>query len=709
MTAPYWSSASVDSFDSAGVWSNVVSNPSSPKRLEAPSSQSPTAGPSRSAATSSKWPRQTAPEELESPQTGSSWGFGDIQAAKPATSATATITGTARASNGLRSTAHSPLPLKLTQESLDDHATSSSSSTIPAHFAHHTGLLDLGGNTRPALMRKTSETVRRISESSDGWMGNGSFSASTSDNGLAQGNRISVEELRRHGLGSLLQDRKGKSREVPDDMLQGDTREVLVHRVKKTDTFAGIALQYGISVQLLRQSNKLWLNDPIYLRKELYIPLDACSFSIGGKEGIERVELEPDHIKIYARTRTKSSVTNLSGLGIERREDAGLGILEELSDVHFESDPAMRPTSHPLSWDSSRSPSPQLQRLQALDGARQAQSYLPATNRDHNMSPTLPSFSTMLAPTPLRPINTAHSPTFIIDRASLSSDQASSSVSRSLSPFGPDPTQARNRTELEVTEIPITRVPAASMSYFPPAATAASNISAQRTPTARDSFDLLSITEGEIDAGVSAAIALQRERLSSASSQNLRRRTGSPFIASTNPSEHLSQTTDMLLSGTHDRLNGHAIDTPDTKPLESMGPTSPLLRPTNKPGSASLSKAPTMSRKASFGAAANAVASLFDSGESPGKHGTKLQSGFPTANTRKSPALKNTAIVPTTGTKVRKGSMPIESAIVRAEPTNNSGWKAIDSEEMAMAAIILNRSAARSKTQEYASGRPYLR
>lgn len=39
------------------------------------------------------------------------------------------------------------------------------------------------------------------------------------------------------------------------------------------DSFAGVALRYGISVSDLRRVNQLWTSDSIHLRKVLYIPI----------------------------------------------------------------------------------------------------------------------------------------------------------------------------------------------------------------------------------------------------------------------------------------------------------------------------------------------------------------------------------------------------------------------------------------------------
>ncbi|GJJ06720.1 hypothetical protein Clacol_000916 [Clathrus columnatus] len=53
--------------------------------------------------------------------------------------------------------------------------------------------------------------------------------------------------------------------------------DVVVHKVMRTDTLAGISLKYNIPLAQLRKANKLWTNDSIHLRNVLYIPLRDVS------------------------------------------------------------------------------------------------------------------------------------------------------------------------------------------------------------------------------------------------------------------------------------------------------------------------------------------------------------------------------------------------------------------------------------------------
>ncbi|KAI8448258.1 hypothetical protein BY996DRAFT_558716 [Phakopsora pachyrhizi] len=70
-------------------------------------------------------------------------------------------------------------------------------------------------------------------------------------------------------------------------------RDVLIHRVEKTDTLAGIALSYGINVSALRKANGMWTNDPLSLKEMLRIPLECCNLPPSKK-----IEIESDSGKV---------------------------------------------------------------------------------------------------------------------------------------------------------------------------------------------------------------------------------------------------------------------------------------------------------------------------------------------------------------------------------------------------------------------------
>ncbi|KAG8214273.1 hypothetical protein J3R82DRAFT_11088 [Butyriboletus roseoflavus] len=48
--------------------------------------------------------------------------------------------------------------------------------------------------------------------------------------------------------------------------------DTIIHPVGSNDSFAGVALRYGVSIAALRRANQLWPSDPIHLRTELFIP-----------------------------------------------------------------------------------------------------------------------------------------------------------------------------------------------------------------------------------------------------------------------------------------------------------------------------------------------------------------------------------------------------------------------------------------------------
>lgn len=68
-----------------------------------------------------------------------------------------------------------------------------------------------------------------------------------------------------------------------------DDRDALVyiHKVKSSDTHAGVMIKYNCQPSAFRKANRLWPNDSIQVRKTIVLPVDAC-----GVKG--RKLLEPD-------------------------------------------------------------------------------------------------------------------------------------------------------------------------------------------------------------------------------------------------------------------------------------------------------------------------------------------------------------------------------------------------------------------------------
>lgn len=94
--------------------------------------------------------------------------------------------------------------------------------------------------------------------------------------------------------------------------------EVFEHIILPTDSLAGVALKYGITVAQLRKCNKMWASDTIHLRKVLYIPVSSTrppgGASGAGNGGIKDKEL----IDISDSSPTSSSSRGLSRNGLSK-------------------------------------------------------------------------------------------------------------------------------------------------------------------------------------------------------------------------------------------------------------------------------------------------------------------------------------------------------------------------------------------------------
>lgn len=68
---------------------------------------------------------------------------------------------------------------------------------------------------------------------------------------------------------------------------------VYIHKVQPTDTLAGVLLAYDIEPGVLRKANRLWPNDSIQMRSQLYLPVGECAVKgvplppeeVGGQRG----------------------------------------------------------------------------------------------------------------------------------------------------------------------------------------------------------------------------------------------------------------------------------------------------------------------------------------------------------------------------------------------------------------------------------------
>ncbi|KAH7889096.1 hypothetical protein F5I97DRAFT_1925666 [Phlebopus sp. FC_14] len=75
-------------------------------------------------------------------------------------------------------------------------------------------------------------------------------------------------------LTRLASERSGEAAHSGDSGVTNDEpgSDIIVHTVSPTDSFARIAIRYGVSIAALRRANHLWPSDPIHLRTELIIP-----------------------------------------------------------------------------------------------------------------------------------------------------------------------------------------------------------------------------------------------------------------------------------------------------------------------------------------------------------------------------------------------------------------------------------------------------
>ncbi|KAF3281697.1 hypothetical protein TWF970_002239 [Orbilia oligospora] len=104
------------------------------------------------------------------------------------------------------------------------------------------------------------------------------------------GPQASTEEPNKHNLRAALlanHDPKTsdhrKSQPLPSEQettareLDSEYVLVYIHKVQTTDTMAGVLLAYDIEPDVLRKANRLWPNDSIQMRSQLYLPVGECA------------------------------------------------------------------------------------------------------------------------------------------------------------------------------------------------------------------------------------------------------------------------------------------------------------------------------------------------------------------------------------------------------------------------------------------------
>ncbi|GAA6018747.1 hypothetical protein JCM10207_005565 [Rhodosporidiobolus poonsookiae] len=345
---------------------------------------------------------------------------------------------------------------------------------------------------------------------------------------------------------------------------EGKDREVIVHELAKTDTIASISLQYGITPQALRASNRLWPSDPIFLRTQLLIPLDQCNLP-SSSFGVERIAREENgDLTVWQRRRDGASASEASaGAGVLKTaaERAGVehGLLSptarrlasasafELGSGSGSATPPLPGggtsefldvwSSPSLSGTSSARPSLDLMAPTPQDSPVNGFDYLSATNNTFtsSSSPPPPTAEELVFRTVSPPdlSTTQHS------RASTSASFSRPSSSAATSPphylNGSDaspPAETLSKRTLRIE-----RLPASQLAFFPPAS--ADPASPTKDP-ARNPLDRRKPPSGSTTAGTAAGGAdeslffgpLTNSLASSFSALGLERYLPSPFSSS---------------------------------------------------------------------------------------------------------------------------------------------------------------------------------
>ncbi|GAA5952966.1 hypothetical protein JCM3765_003020 [Sporobolomyces pararoseus] len=274
---------------------------------------------------------------------------------------------------------------------------------------------------------------------------------------------------------------------------QNKEREVVVHKVLKTDTIASVTLQYGITQQALRKANRLWATDPIHLRPTLLIPLDECNLP-SSSFGLERIAREENgDITVWRREEVSTSPS-------KRAEKEGLSIAAGrserehrivsptarrlISTSSFETSP--NPNSNPppstsdflAIWDDT----PASSSRPSLDSVRSSTSSLSSISKP-SFSPQIPShlgpyssstasldLTPPLPPTQYHSKNYPNEPPALIPITPDYSSQASTSFSPapSTSSLDTTPPSEAGSTTLSKRTLKVERLPASQLSFFPP-------------------------------------------------------------------------------------------------------------------------------------------------------------------------------------------------------------------------------------------------
>lgn len=125
----------------------------------------------------------------------------------------------------------------------------------------------------------------------------------------------------------LLQNRASSS--PPSTDRREDTL-AYVHKVRPTDTLEGVVIMYNIHPGALRRANRLWMEDSIQWRKELYLPVDECLTKgiLLAKEEEEEEEGEEEEQSKKAQEIPISSAMESSLAVVPESEGVSVGLFQ---------------------------------------------------------------------------------------------------------------------------------------------------------------------------------------------------------------------------------------------------------------------------------------------------------------------------------------------------------------------------------------------
>ncbi|GAA5906840.1 hypothetical protein JCM8208_000054 [Rhodotorula glutinis] len=357
---------------------------------------------------------------------------------------------------------------------------------------------------RPDLARVDSDitrpSLRRVTNDALGVAALGSATASSSG-GLVGSTDSDGYVLRRDskGKGKAVDHGPGARRGASENGAAAKEREVIVHKVQKTDSYASISLQYGITLQALRASNRLWPSDPIYLRSTLLIPLDQCNLP-SSSFGVERIAREENgDLTVWERNgvASQSSSAGLSGAAARRERDGALVSpqarrVAAASALEFgAAAPALGPPIDLLAdddneyhsvWSDGGTPSVR----GSLDVPRPTsspQAYLARTTSsyfDGRLQGGRPSIEDLVS-RGVSPSTAAGSSSF--SPVLSSSSRATSPPPAHPSSSSPAPGDDGASPPLAKRTLRVARLPASQLAFFPPSSSASSTTSSPHSPS----------------------------------------------------------------------------------------------------------------------------------------------------------------------------------------------------------------------------------